>query len=75
MDAIPADVWAHILGTLSNCAVCNLSACSKACRQVSSYKRTLKVELDIDRQLRSRLVSLLNFLTSRREHLQVCCLQ
>ena len=72
MDAVSADVWANILDTLSNSAVCSLSACSRACRQVSGYKRTLKLELDVNRQLHSRLVSLLYFLTGRRTHLQVC---
>ena len=75
MDAIPADVWAQILEPLSNSALCSLSACSKACWQVSSYKRTLKLELDVNEQLHSRLASLLYFLTSRRKHLQVCCVQ
>ena len=75
MDAVSADVWAQVLETLSNSALCTLSACSRACRQVSSYKRTLKLELDVNRQLHSRLVSLLYFLTSRREHLQVCWLR
>ena len=76
MNAIPADVWPFILETLSNSAVCSLSACSKACRQVSCYRHTLKLELDTNQQeqLHSRLVSLLYYLTSRREHLQVCCL-
>ena len=75
MDAVPVDVWAQVLDTLSNSALCSLSACSRACRRVSSYRRTLKVELDVNLQLHSRLVSLLYFLTSRRKHLQVCWLR
>lgn len=75
MEAISADVWPSILEMLSNSAFCSLSACSKACRQVSSYKRTLKLELDGEQQLHSRLVSLLCFLTNRRNGLQVCCVQ
>ena len=73
MDALSADVWACVLETLSNSAICNLSACNKACRQISCYNRTLKLELDGNGELHSCLVSLLHFLTSRREHLQVCC--
>lgn len=75
MDAIPADVWPGVLELLPNSAVCSLSCASKACWLVSCYKRTLAVKLYEDQQLHSRLVSLLYFLTSRREHLQVCCLQ
>ena len=75
MEAIPTDVWPGVLDLLSNCALCSLSRASKACWLVSCYKRTLAVKLYEDRQLHSRLVSLLYFLTSRREHLQVCCLQ
>ena len=75
MNAVSADVWAQILEALSNSALCSLSACSKACRQVSSYKRTLKVVLKDNKKLHSRLVSLLHFLAGRREHLQVRYLQ
>lgn len=59
---------------LSNSAICNLSASNRACRQVSCYNRTLKLELDGNKELHSRLVLLLYFLTSRREYLQVCCM-
>ena len=73
MDAIPAEVWSSILEVLPNSAVCSLSGASRAHRQLSCLKRSLNVELDADEHLHSRLVSLLYFLTSRREHLQVCC--
>ena len=58
---------------LPNSALCSLSASNQACWRLSCYKRTLKVELDANQQLNVRLVSLLYFLTSRREHLEVCC--
>ena len=70
MDAIPAELWPSIVELLSNSAFCSLSACSKASRQVSAYKRTLKLELDGEQHLHSRLVSLLFFLTNRRNGLQ-----
>ena len=73
MDAIPAEVWSGILDLLPNSAVCSLSGASRVHRQLSCLKRTLNVELDANEHLHSRLVSLLYFLTSRREHLQVCC--
>ena len=75
MDAIPPELWPCVLGKLPNSALCSLSASNKACWRLSCYKRTLKVELDANQQLSSRLVSLLHFLTSRRKHLEVCCLQ
>lgn len=75
MNTVSADVWSTVLERLSNSALCSLSASSKACRQISCYKRRLKVELNGNEQLLNRLVSLLYFLTSRREHLQVCFLQ
>ena len=73
MNAIPADVWPYILQELSHCDVINLTACTRACWQVS--KRTLKLELCANEQLHNRLVSLLYYLTSRRKRLQVCLQQ
>ena len=72
MDAVPAELWHGILGQLPNYAVCSLAASNKACWQLSCHKRMLTLEVPANEQLHSRLVSLLNFLTSRREHLQVC---
>ena len=71
MDAIPAELWPCVVGKLPNSALCSLSASNKACWQLSCHKRTLTLELTANEQLHSRLVSLLYFLTSRREHLQV----
>ena len=62
----------------SCCQTLHFAACqpvAKACRQVSAYKRTLKLELNGEQHLHSRLVSLLFFLTNRRNGLQVCCVQ
>lgn len=75
MDAIPAEVWSGIWELLPNSALCSLSGASKACWQLSCHKRMLKVELEANDELHSRLVSLLYFLTSRRRDLQVCCFQ
>lgn len=75
MDALPAELWPCIIEKLPNSALCSLSASNKACWRLSCYKRTLKVELQANQRLHSRLVSLLYFLTSRREHLGVCCMQ
>ena len=75
MDVIPAEVWSGIWDLLPNSAVCSLSGASKACWQLSCHKRTLKVELEANDKLHSRLVSLLYFLTSRRRDLQVRCLR
>ena len=71
MDVITAELWPFIIEKLPNCALCSLSASNKACWQLSCYKRTLKVELEANQQLHSRLVSLLYFLTSRRRDLKV----
>ena len=75
MDAVPADVWPYVVHLLSNADVSNLAPCSKACWKVSCHKRFLRLELNADEQLQSRLVSLLYYLTSRRERLQVCLRQ
>lgn len=71
MDAIPAELWPCILESLPNSALCSLSASNKACWQLSCHKRTMILKLTTNKQLHSRLVSLLYFLTSRREHLKV----
>ena len=83
IDALPADVWPVISQALSNSDICNLSSSNKAGWKFSCDKRSLKVELDADQNLQDRLASLLHYLTSRREYLQVivfckcksvCCL-
>ena len=75
MDPIPAELWPCIIESMPNSALCSFSASNKACWQLSCHRRTLTLELNANKQLHSRLVSLLHFLTSRREHLQVCALQ
>ena len=74
MDAIPADVWPCIMEKLPSSVFCSLAASKEACWQSSRYIRKLTLELTANEQLHSRLVPLLYFLTSRREHLQVWCL-
>ena len=71
VDAVPADVWPYIVELLSNGDVSNLAACSKTYWQGSCHKHTLQLALPANKHLQRRLVSLLNYLTSRRECLQV----
>ena len=75
MDAIPADVWPCIMDKLPSPILGSLAASKKACWQSSRYIRKLTLQLTANEQLHGRMVSLLYFLTSRREHLQVRCLQ
>lgn len=75
VDAISADVWPDIVQALSSADVSNLAACNKAFWQVSCHKHTLQLALPANKHLQRRLVSLLNYLTSRRGHLQVCLQQ
>ena len=72
LDAVPADVWPFIVELLSDADISNLVLCSRAYRKVSCHKRFLRLELNANEQLQSRFVSLLYYLTSRRERLQVC---
>ena len=73
MGVLNPELWRSIVQKLPNSALCNLAASNKACWRLSCVKRTLKLELTANEQLHGRLVSLLYFLTSRRKHLQVCC--